>query len=133
MTDAEALKIIAMAVTERNEGWHGQTLREEHEQCDRVVVRMALMKILHWLEYLGRRDRREPLRVEGPTQLLALGWVLQSNGDISRMFELEGATLDWRAEIPDSARTAAIGYVRDHLKINMHIYRDPRSDPHYRP
>jgi hypothetical protein len=49
------------------------------------------------------------------------------------MFELKDATLDWRADIPDSARTAAANFVRDNLKIPMHVYIDPRSDPRYRP
>lgn len=133
MTEEETLRIIAMAVTERNVGWQGQTFREEHEHCELLVVRLALMKILSWLEYLGRRNRSEPFRVVGSAPLGAIRCVLKSGGDLSQCFEMKDDTLDWRAEISDSARTAAAQYVRENLKIVWSEYTDPRSDPRYRP
>src|SRR5438445_9382980 len=112
MTDEEVLRIIAAAVAERNDGWQGQTFREEHEHCDRVVVRVALMKILSWLGYLGRRDQQEPLQVKGSGPLSAISGVLRSGGELSQLFEMNDHTLAWRAEVSASARRGAALYVR---------------------
>lgn len=126
MNDEEVNKSIASAVREHNDpGSPDDAFASQRERCGRLAVRFALIKILVWLEYLGRRGRREPLRVTGSKPLQTISCLLGSGGDFARMFELKDGLLDWRAEVSTSARDAAARYVHEHLKIHRSVYIPP--------
>ena len=120
MEDADVLRVVAAAVAAHNERWRGSAFREEYEHCGLLAVRLVLIRILAWLDYLGRQNRIEPLRVIGVAPVGAFECVLGSGGDLSRCFEMmDNNVFDWRPQISASARAVAVRYVQENLVVVM--------------